>query len=179
MEHLWNHQAIKKWSCLKRHLVVGHLGLGIGSLISSQHWCIYVVSRQRCLGESLVYPQASISIRYLLQPFPLLAHTWLWNQNPEIWVITGTSSRFFMDICSSDLCSLSIMKYLPTHMFRNILHWRYRWVVPFHCLHRVALWVWVLWMQRWLDHHPRQVQLLVLWQVHQLGLSLVSSCWSA
>ena len=59
------------------------------------------------------------------------------------------------------------------HMSRNIVHQRCRQVVPSHCLHSAAPW-----MQRWLDHHPGWVWLLVPCQMHRLGLSLVSSCWS-
>ena len=44
-----------------------------------------------------------------------------------------------MEICSSDLWSLSIVKCLPkTYMSRNALHWRYRQVVSSYCLHSVS-----------------------------------------
>ena len=39
-------------------------------------------------------------------------------------------------------------------MSRNVLYRRCRRVVPSHCLHSTALWVWALWKQRRLDHHP-------------------------
>ena len=41
------------------------------------------------LGESLVYPEVSISIRCLLLLFPLLGNTWLWNHNPEVRVTSS------------------------------------------------------------------------------------------
>ena len=130
----------------------------------------------------MVYPQVSILIRCPLQPFPLLSNTWLRNHNPEVRVIS----------------SIDILGHLPDSLWRsvlviwghsqlwsvyqkhkcgNVLHWRHRWVVPSHCLHSAILWVWVLWMQRWLDHHPGWVWLLVPCQMHWPGLSLVSLCW--
>ena len=63
-------------------------------------------------------------------------------------------------------------------MCGNVLHQRRRWVVPSHCWHSAALWVWTLWKQRRLDHHPGWVWLLVPCRMHRLVLSLGSLCWS-
>ena len=82
LEHPWYHLAIQQWSCLQGHLAEGHPWLRVDNLISSHHWCI--CGWQWCL-ESLVYHQASILIRSLLQPL-LLGDTWLWNHNPEVRV---------------------------------------------------------------------------------------------
>ena len=94
----------------------------------------------------------------------LLENTLLWNHNPEVGV---TSARFFIEICSSDLWSLLIMKCLPKTYVQK--HSAPKTQVS----SSLSLWMW-----RWLDHHPGWVWLLVPSSMHGLWLALVSSCWS-